>query len=134
MAGARTEAGAGERRPQVVIFQHIPWFLHDGDEPDQYFNIPREARARYLKILQDAGVHSVFAGHLHQSSEGTAGALRMVTTGPVGKPLGNAASGFRVVVVQYDKLCDHYYGLGNLPNQIDLTAASACEVVKAPVR
>jgi serine/threonine-protein phosphatase CPPED1 len=122
----------GARR--VVIFQHIPWFLHDADEPDQYFNIPREARARYLKILADAGVHSVFAGHLHQNSEGSVGALRMVTTGPVGKPLGDATSGFRIVVVGQDKLCDHYYGLGNLPNQVDLSAAAACVVVKAPAQ
>jgi serine/threonine-protein phosphatase CPPED1 len=116
---------------QVVIFQHIPWFLHDADEPDQYFNIPREARARYLKILEDAGVHYVFAGHLHQNSEGIAGNLHMITTGPVGKPLGDATSGFRIVVVGDEKLCDHYYGLGNLPNQVKLSVAT-CEVVKAP--
>jgi serine/threonine-protein phosphatase CPPED1 len=118
---------------QLVIFQHIPWFLHDADEPDQYFNIPREARARYLKILEDAGVHYVFAGHLHQNSEGIAGTLRMVTTGPVGKPLGDATSGFRIVVVGHDKLCGHYYGLGNLPNQVNLSMA-ACDVGKAPPR
>ena len=116
---------------QVVIFQHIPWFLHDADEPDQYFNIPREARARYLKILEDAGVHYVFAGHLHQNSEGIVGKLHMVTTGPVGKPLGDATSGFRIVVVGSEKLCDHYYGLGNLPNQVNLSV-TACEVVEAP--
>ena len=115
----------------VVIFQHIPWFLHDADEPDQYFNIPREARSRYLKILKDAGVHYVFAGHLHQNSTGLAGTLRMVTTGPVGKPLGDANSGFRIVVVGHDKLCDNFYGLGNLPNQVNLNVA-ACEAVKAP--
>jgi hypothetical protein len=55
----------------------------------------------------------------------------MVTTGPVGKPLGDATSGFRIVVVGHDKLCDHYYGLGNLPNQVNLSTA-ACEVDKAP--
>ncbi len=123
---------SANRVREVVIFQHIPWFLHDADEPDQYFNIPIEARARYLKILEDAGVHYMFAGHLHQNSEGSAGPLRMVTTGPVGKPLGDASSGFRIVVVSHDRLCSHYYGLGNLPNQVGLSGAGSCEVVKAP--
>src|SRR3984885_4093482 len=52
----------------IVIFQHIPWFLHSADEPDQYFNIPRETRSRYLKILKESGVQYDFAGHLHQNS------------------------------------------------------------------
>jgi hypothetical protein len=57
--------------------------------------------------------------------------LRMVTTGTVGKPLGDATSGFRIVEVGHDKLCDHHYGLGSLPNQVNLSMA-ACEVDKGP--
>jgi 3',5'-cyclic AMP phosphodiesterase CpdA len=110
----------------IVVFQHIPWFLHSADEPDQYFNIPREARTRYLKILEESGVRYSFAGHLHQNSEGKDGAFEMITTGPVGKPLGQASSGMRVVGVNDHGLCDHYYGLGNLPNQIDLKWFTTC--------
>src|SRR5262245_520761 len=29
----------------TVIFAHHPWFLKAADEPDEYFNIPRERRA-----------------------------------------------------------------------------------------
>jgi 3',5'-cyclic AMP phosphodiesterase CpdA len=110
----------------VVIFQHIPWFLHTADEPDQYFNIPRETRMRYLKILEDAGVQYVFAGHFHQNSEGRDGSLTMVTTGPVGKPLGTATSGMRVISVGEHDLCSQYFGLRNLPNQIDRKAFGTC--------
>jgi predicted phosphodiesterase len=110
----------------IVIFQHIPWFLHSPDEPDQYFNIPREARTRYLKILEDAGVQYVFAGHLHQNSEGRDGSLTMVTTGPVGKPLGTATSGIRVIDIGEHGLCNQYFGLGNLPNRIDAKALGTC--------
>jgi 3',5'-cyclic AMP phosphodiesterase CpdA len=119
---------------QIVIFQHIPWFLHDAEEPDQYFNIPHDIRARYLKIFADAGIHYVFAGHFHQNSEANVGALRMVTTGPVGKPQGNASSGLRIVTIGHGKLCDHYYGFGNLPNQVDGTVAAACEVAVVPTQ
>ncbi|HTF65639.1 MAG TPA: metallophosphoesterase [Edaphobacter sp.] len=110
----------------IVIFQHIPWFLHSADEPDQYFNIPREARSRYLKILKESGVQYDFAGHLHQNSIGKDGGLEMVTTAPIGKPLGDATSGIRIVSVSERGLCHRYYGLGNLPNQIDVKAFAVC--------
>jgi 3',5'-cyclic AMP phosphodiesterase CpdA len=110
----------------VVVFQHIPWFLHNGDESDQYFNIPHEARNRYLKILKESGVQYDFAGHLHQNSLGKDGAFEMVTTGPIGKPLGDAVSGIRIVSVSERGLCHRYYGLGNLPSQIEVKAFAVC--------
>jgi 3',5'-cyclic AMP phosphodiesterase CpdA len=103
----------------IVVFQHIPWFLHHVDEPDQYFNIPRNTRYRYLKILKDNGVRYDFAGHFHQNSIGIDGSFEMVTTGPIGKPLGDASSGMRVVSVSKNNICSRYYGLGNLPSKID---------------
>jgi serine/threonine-protein phosphatase CPPED1 len=110
----------------IVIFQHIPWFLKSADEPDQYFNIPHEARARYLKLFEDSGVRYNFAGHYHQNSEGKDGSFTMTTTGPVGMPQGNASSGLRVVAVEASGLCGQYFGLGNLPNHFDVRSFSAC--------
>jgi 3',5'-cyclic AMP phosphodiesterase CpdA len=110
----------------IVIFQHIPWFLHSADEPDQYFNIPRETRSRYLKILKESGVQYDFAGHFHQNSVGEDDGFEMVTTGPIGKPLGDAISGIRIVSVSERGLCHRYYGLGNLPGQIDVNAFAVC--------
>jgi len=118
----------------IVIFQHIPWFLHSADEPDQYFNIPHEARSRYLKILKDSGVRYDFAGHFHQNSVGRDDALEMITTGPIGKPLGDAISGIRIISVSERGLCHRYFGLGNLPNQIDVKLFAACsrDTTQAP--
>ena len=112
----------GPRR--VAIFQHIPFFLEKAEEPDQYFNIPLEARKRFLSLLDRYGVRDVFAGHYHRNAYGEAGALRMTTTGPVSKPLGPDPSGFRVVIVRDDKMESRYYGFGNIPNQVELTAAA----------
>lgn len=82
-----------EHAGRVILFQHIPLFLTDPAEPDQYFNIPTPARARMLKLLHQYGVMEVFAGHLHHNSEGRDGALDMVTTGAVeGRWTGNRAS------------------------------------------
>lgn len=112
---------------QTMIFQHIPWLLKTADEADQYFNIPIETRTKYLDLFERAGVRYVFAGHLHQNSLGAAGPLHVITTGPVGKPLGGAESGIRIVKVTGQGIEDHYYSLGDLPNRFPEPAHAAAK-------
>jgi hypothetical protein len=101
----------------IVIFQHIPWFLSNPDEPDQYFNITMPIRAKYLKLFAESGVRYIFAGHYHRNAEGTGAAnLAMITTGPIGMPIGPDSSGFRIVTLKGGELQQQYYGLGNIPN------------------
>lgn len=102
----------------VVVFQHHSWFLEDPNEADQYFNIPREQRRRYLDLLKASGVGYVFAGHYHRNAFGKDGTLEMITNGPVGRPLGPDPSGIRVVYMREDRLEHQYYGLGSIPNRI----------------
>ncbi len=106
----------------IVVIQHIPWFLEQADEADQYFNIPKTIRDRYLDLFAGYGVQYVFAGHYHRNAYGTSGPLHMITTGPVGKPIGPDPSGIRVVTVRASEIQTQYYGLGNLPNQVELIA------------
>ena len=101
---------------RIVIFQHIPFFLKTGDEPDQYFNVPQKYRSRYLALLHQYGVQFVFAGHYHRNAEGHDGDLDMVVTGPVGMPIGPDPSGFRIV--RLDSMLHPYISLGNIPNQV----------------
>jgi 3',5'-cyclic AMP phosphodiesterase CpdA len=110
LSKARRE-GAG----QLVVFQHHPWFLSDMGEADQYFNIPKPARERFVALFRKYGVSHVFAGHYHRNAQGRTGTLEMITTGPVGKPLGEARSGIRVVTVSDAGLEHHYYDFGQLP-------------------
>jgi serine/threonine-protein phosphatase CPPED1 len=112
-----------EAARHVVVFQHIPFFLERADEPDQYFNIPLATRKKYLDLLTKYGIRDVFAGHYHRNASGQSDSLRMVTTGPVGKPLGPDPSGIRIVIVRESAIESQYYGLGNIPNQVDLSAA-----------
>jgi 3',5'-cyclic AMP phosphodiesterase CpdA len=117
---AQLEKIKREDSRHVAVFQHIPFFLERADEPDQYFNIPLEARKKFLDMLVKYGVHDVFAGHYHRNASGQIDSLRMITTGPVGKPLGPDPSGIRIVIVRESTMESHYYGLGNIPNQVDL--------------
>ncbi|HXK05404.1 MAG TPA: metallophosphoesterase [Verrucomicrobiae bacterium] len=113
LAKAKQEGGK-----RLIVFQHIPFFIKEAEEPDQYFNIPIETRRRYVKLLHEYGVREVFAGHYHNCAEGHDGDLDMVTTGPVGMPLEGAKSGVRVVTLTGGKLTHKYYDFGDLPQAI----------------
>ena len=108
----------------IVIFQHHSWFLEKADEPNQYFNISIEQRRVYLDLLKAAGVRYIFAGHYHRNSLGRDGDLEMITSGPVGQPLGTDPSGIRIVTVKDSGLEHRYYTLGNIPNQYPVPAAA----------
>jgi 3',5'-cyclic AMP phosphodiesterase CpdA len=110
----------------IVIFQHHPWFLATAIEPDQYFNIPLVRRTPLLALFHEHGVKYLVSGHYHRNAIATDGDLTNVTTGSVGKPLGeNPQSGLRVFVVNDGGISHRFYGLSELPNQIDPTKALA---------
>jgi len=103
----------------VAIFQHIPLFVEKAGEPDGYFNLPQPARAKYLRMLEDAGVHYVFAGHTHYAASSKAGSLLQFIAGPVGKPLGPGASGMRVVHLTAGAIKEQFIDLAHLPNRLE---------------
>jgi len=103
---------------QIVVFQHIPYFLQSATEGDQYFNITETARKKYLDLLEQAGVRYVFAGHYHRNAGGADGPLTQVVTGAVGMPLGGSQSGFRIVTVTGQTMNAAWYNLGEIPNQL----------------
>jgi 3',5'-cyclic AMP phosphodiesterase CpdA len=101
--------------PHVIAFQHHPFFLRDVDEKDAYENIPRERRIAYLNLLRDHGVKYVFTGHFHQNAVARYGDMEIVVSGPVGKPLRGAKSGFRIIKVTGSGIEHKYYDFGDLP-------------------
>ena len=104
----------------LLVFQHHGWFLTDPAEKDEYFNIPMETRTKYLDLFKEYGVSHVFAGHYHRNAFGKSGTMEMVTTGPVGKPLGKDPSGIRIVIVKDGKASHEYYSLDAIPENIPL--------------
>jgi 3',5'-cyclic AMP phosphodiesterase CpdA len=107
----------------ILVFQHHPWFLETPDEADAYFNIPLATRSRYLAMFKEAGVSHIFAGHYHRNSFGRDGELEMVTTGPVGRPLGEDDSGFRLIHVGPVGIEHEYVSLGRIPTELNVQAS-----------
>lgn len=120
-AWLRNELGKARQSnaEHIVVFQHHPWFIETAEEADAYFNIPTDTRRRYLSLFKDTGVRYIFAGHYHRNAYGFDGPIEMITSGPVGQPIGDGVSGLRVVHVTPEGLEHRYYTLGNIPNTLD---------------
>ena len=102
----------------IMVFMHHSLFLKDSNEADEYFNINAERRKIYLELFKTYGIKQVFAGHYHRNAYGKFGEMEMITTGPVGRPLGADSSGFRIINVK-GNIVDHtYFALDSLPVQL----------------
>jgi 3',5'-cyclic AMP phosphodiesterase CpdA len=103
----------------ILLFTHYAFFNKTVDEPEAYSNIDREYREKYLNLFKDSNVAAVFSGHHHNNGYATFGNVQLVTTSALGKPLGEAPSGFRIVKVYNDKIEHEFFGLDELPEKIE---------------
>jgi 3',5'-cyclic AMP phosphodiesterase CpdA len=103
----------------ILLFCHYPFFNKTVDEPEAYSNIGTEYRLKYLELFEECGVDAVFSGHHHNNGLATYGNVELVTTSSLGKPLGEAPSGFRIVKVYNDKIEHVFFGLEDLPKKIE---------------
>ncbi len=101
----------GETQRNVIIIGHHPLFLRDADEPDTYWNLPRERRLPILELLKECGVRLGFSGHWHRNGIAWDGDFEMVISGPVGFPLGDDPPGYRAVDVSRGQVTHRYHAL-----------------------
>jgi 3',5'-cyclic AMP phosphodiesterase CpdA len=95
----------------LVVVGHHPLFLDHPDEPDTYWNLPRERRRPLYDRLRRAGVTLAFAGHWHRNNVAVHDGFEMVTSGPVGYPLGSDPSGLRIVDITENHISHRYLSL-----------------------
>lgn len=102
---------ASEQARRVILLGHHPLFLRAADEEDSYWNVPLERRRLLLGLIHRHQVPLMFAGHWHRNSLARDDGFEMVTSGPVGYPLGNDPSGYRLVRVGARSVDHEYYPL-----------------------
>jgi len=105
------EVAATSQYKHRIIFMHHPLYLNDPHEGDNYLVIPSERRSRMLDLIAEYEVDFVFTGHLHKNNYKKLGSTELVSTGPVGFPLGNDPSGIRHVQVHGGFLTHEYSAL-----------------------
>ncbi|XP_051818954.1 serine/threonine-protein phosphatase CPPED1 isoform X1 [Antechinus flavipes] len=101
----------------AIVFQHIPLFLKNADEEDDYFNINKPVRLELMNKFTNAGIKAVFSGHYHRNAGGFYNNLDMVVSSAIGCQLGEDTHGLRVVVVTAEKIVHRYYSLNKLSNE-----------------
>jgi len=111
----KKELSKGKRAEHIIIFTHYPFFINSADEKETYSNIALTKREIYFNIFNNYNVGAIFAGHLHNNGNGKAGTTEMITTGAVGKPLGKAPSGMRIIKVYPERIETSYFGLDEIP-------------------
>lgn len=108
----------GEKTRHIILFGHYPFFIKNSDEPETYSNIGPESRGKYLSLFDKYNVTAVFSGHLHDNAESLSGKTQMIVTSAVGRPLGDAPSGLRIIKVYKDRISHKYYPLDQIPDKI----------------
>ena len=99
-----TEALKGRRPGVTLVLSHYPPFVHNEDEPDDYWNVNVGPRSRLLRLLRDGGVAAVLCGHLHRPLDGGWHGIAFIGAPAVsfGLPLGKQPVGWRLVLVHAD--------------------------------
>nr|CAB3233494.1 serine/threonine-protein phosphatase CPPED1-like [Phallusia mammillata] len=111
----------------VVLFMHIPLFLDNVDEEDNYFSIKKADRVLLLNKFADAGIKTVFHGHYHRQAggewsrtneDGTEHTIQVVVSSAIGCQLGNQQSGINIVKVTENNISHTYYPMSEIPQTI----------------
>ena len=116
----RNDLQGARENDHIVVLMHHPLFGSQPEEEDSMMAIPLERRGVLLDLFGDYGVSAVFSGHWHANNYVSHGNIEMITSGPVGVPIGDDPSGLRVVKVHGQSIEHRYYGFDDLPDTVDL--------------
>jgi 3',5'-cyclic AMP phosphodiesterase CpdA len=108
----------GKSARNIILFGHYPFFIKCPDEAETYSNISLDLRQKYLGLFNKYGVTAVYSGHLHNNAESFSSETEMIVTSAVGKPLGDAPSGVRIIKVYKDRIEHSYYPLDQIPDKV----------------
>jgi serine/threonine-protein phosphatase CPPED1 len=108
----------GRNKNHIILFTHYPFFIRNIDEPEAYSNLGIDSRHKYLSLFDAHNVTAIFFGHYHNNALTSYKNIQLIITSAVGKPLGNAPSGMRVVKIYKDKIEHEFFGLEELPDSI----------------
>lgn len=70
-----------DKKPvHTIAFQHIPPFVRQVDESEQWCNLPVDGRMKLLELLDANGVKWLFCGHFHNNAYGSYKNVNVVIT------------------------------------------------------
>ena len=91
-----TLTAAAERARPIFIVGHIPLFLKNPDEPDEYWNLPLAKRQELIQLYEETGVVAVLGGHTHRLVENEHNGIQYLNGETTSKNSDGRPLGFRV--------------------------------------
>lgn len=108
---------ARKRKGEVsILFTHHPFFLQRIDEPEGYSTLAPEIRRRCFADFERLRVDAVFAGHLHDNAEAEYRGIPMIVTSAVGRQLGAAKPGVRIIWIREGSIRHRYFPIEEIPS------------------
>ena len=112
---SQLEVAKSGRYEHSIIFQHIPYFVKQPDEPKIYYTFSEDIRQELLEKFHKAGVTKIFCGHYHRNGGGWyKDRLEVVVTSAIGLQQGRERNGFRIVNVTKDIITHDYVTLRDI--------------------
>lgn len=94
-----TLATARQAGRPVVVVGHIPLFVKEPNEPDEYFNLPLDKRGALLDLYREYGVVAVLTGHAHKTLINEYQGILLITGETTSKNFDHRPRGFRLWTV-----------------------------------
>ena len=95
-----------KKSEMTLVFGHHPFFLREIDETDGHGQLDITKRRLYFDLFKEMGVGAVYAGHMHDSSEGEYEGIPMRTQTSSAYQLGDAKASVRVITVSKDGIAE----------------------------
>ncbi len=90
----------------VIVVTHVPPFISDVDEPDEYFNLPEKIRRPLLDFSAANGAFLWLSGHIHKAAERSYGTIAILNGESTSNNFDGRPYGFRVLTVRPDRSWD----------------------------
>ena len=92
-------ASAKEAGTPVILGSHVPPFVANLEEKDEYFNFPTKVRQDYLDYLLDAGCKFYLAGHTHTTLEREYRGIQILNGETTSRNFDKRSYGFRMLKI-----------------------------------
>jgi len=97
---------AQKKGQPVVMVTHVPPFVEDIDEDDEYYNLPKAMREDILRLCDENGVFLWLAGHTHRTLQRRYNQITILNGETTSRNFDDHLLGFRLLTVYSEQSFD----------------------------
>lgn len=98
----------------IFVLGHFPLYTELPEEEEHYFNLPKPARKRILKLFLENNVVAYLSGHTHKLTMNNYGHIQLVSAETTSKNFDDRPFGFRFWQVSTDTIKNHFVPLESI--------------------